>query len=575
MLLKFLRSLRGTDASRLIGRGLALRTQGDLPAAERLLREATAAFPRDAVAAVNLALVLLEQHRAEAGAAELQRALVLDPGNGAAHYNFANLLRNSGQPARALDHFRQAAQARPAVPLARQELMFALLESCAWDEAEREAALLRAHCAERAAGWMSAIAPLTATYLELDAAACKAVAGWHAARVACEFEPRRPAAAAGGGRLRIGYLSPDFREHPVGQLMAAALPLQDRDRFEIIAYSYGEDDAGAVRHRIAGAVDRFVDVAAVSDAAVAAQMARDGVQVAVDLAGHTTGGRLGILARRPAPVQAHYLGYAATTGAPYIDYFISDAVATPPGLADAFTEQLACVPACFMAGGEAPAAVAAPPSRASQGLPAQAMVFSNFANASRISRAVFGLWMEILRAVPDSVLWLRQSQPNVVERLREEAGRCGVDAARLIFAGRVADRSEHMARLALADLSLDTIGWHNGHSTTSELLWAGVPVLTAPGRTFASRVGASLVNAAGLPEMIARDERDYVDIAVRLGRARDACDHVRRRLVENKKAAPLFDRRGLVAGLEAVYLEMWGQVRAGGALRAIDLRQNR
>jgi protein O-GlcNAc transferase len=572
MLLKFLRALRGRSAARLIERGLALRAQGDLAAAERVLREAAAAFPRDAVAAVNLALVLLEQNRAEAGAAELQRALVLDPANGAAHYNFANLLRNSGQPERALGHFRQAAQAQPAVPLARQELMFALLESCAWDEAEREAALLRAQCAARSSGWMAAIAPLTATYLELDDTDVKAVAAWHAAQAARDVAARAPAARAGGGRLRIGYLSPDFREHPVGQLMAAALPLHDRARFEVIAYSYGADDASAVRRGIAGAVDRFVDVAAQSDAAVAAQMAHDGVQVAVDLAGHTTGGRLGILARRPAPVQAHYLGYAATTGAPCIDYFIADAVATPPELAGAFTERLACVPACFMVGGDVPAR-GAPPSRASQGLPAEATVYSNFANASRITRAVFGVWMEILGAVPGSVLWLRQSQPAVIDRLRDEAKRCGIDPARLVFAGRVADRGAHVARLALADLSLDTIGWHNGHSTTSELLWAGVPVLTAPGRSFASRVGASLVTAAGLPEMVARDARDYVEIAVRLGRARAACDALRSRLAANRNSAPLFDRRGLVAGLEAVYLEMWRQFRAGGALQAIDLRQ--
>ena len=289
----------------------------------------------------------------------------------------------------------------------------------------------------------------------------------------------------------------------------------------------------------------------------------------VDLAGHTTGGRLGILARRPAPVQAHYLGYAATTGAPYIDYFIGDRVTTPHALDDAFTEKLACVPDCFMVGGAAPAP-AAVPERAAQGLPAEATVFAAFTNASRITREVFAAWMEILRAVPGSVLWLKQAQPATMENLRTAAAQSGVDAARLVFTSRVPARADHLARLALADLALDTFGWHNGHSTTCELLWAGVPVLTTPGASFAARVGASLVSAAGMPALVAHDVTDYVATASRLGGDRTRLDALRAQLAANRAHAPLFDTRRGVAGLEAVFVEMWRRHCRGDAPQRIE-----
>ncbi len=572
MLMKLLRACFQPGSTRLIERGLALRQQGNLRAAEGVLRDAVNKFPRDAIAAVNLALVLLEQNHAAAGAAELERALLLDPANGAAHYNLANLLRNSGCHEEAIAHYRRAVQAQPVIALARQELMFALLEACDWEEAEREADLLRAACRARAEGWMRAIAPLTATYLALDDASCKQVAAWHAAQAAIGAVPVRRNKTADGERLRIGYISPDFREHPVGHLMSAGLPLHDRSRFEVFAYSSGYDDDSDCRRNIANSVDRFVDIAAMSDAGAAAAIAEDGVQILIDLAGHTTGSRLGVLARRPAPLQAHYLGYPATTGAAYIDYFITDAAATPPACTGAFTEQLACVPGCFMLSGGAPPLPVVAPTRASQGLPGDAMVFSNFTNASRITRDEFGRWMKILQAVPDSVLWLKQSHETIVVNLRAEAQRCGVDAARLLFAPRVPAKADHLARLALADLSLDTIGWHNGHSTTNELLWAGVPVLTCEGRTFAARVGCSLLTAAGLPEMIARDEGDYLDIAIRLGRDRAQCAALRHKLAANRATALFFDQRRIVAGLEAVYLEMWRYHCAGAAPHPIGVR---
>ncbi len=573
MLLNLLRSFLQQGPARLNRRGLDCRQQGDLRGAEQVLRDAARRFPSDAATAVNLALVLLEQNRGEAGAAELERALVLDPENGAAHCNLANLLRNAGRHAEALNHARRAARATPPVPLARQQFMHALLECCAWDEAHHEAQWLREQCRSGGHDWMRMAAPLTANYLGLDAAASKALASWHAAEAARGVSPvARGRSVIAGDRLRIGYLSADLREHPVGHLMRAGLPLHERSRFEVFAYSYGFDDGGETRRAIAAGVEHFADVASLSDAQTAERIAADGVQVLIDLAGHTSGSRLGILARRPAPVQAHYLGYAATTGADFIDYFVSDPVATPPALAEAFTEKLALAPGCFMLSAGAVDGPSTPPSRSAQGLPEAAMVYSSFTNASRITRDVFGGWMRILQAVPDSVLWLRQSDAQTVLNLRAEAQRCGVDPERLMFAPRVADRAAHITRSALADLSLDTNGWHSGHSTTNELLWAGVPVLTMAGNTFASRVGASLVTAAGLPELVARDAAEYLDIAIRLGRERARCVALKEKLHANRSCALLFDPRRIVAGLESVFTAMWQQHRSGRPPQLIEAK---
>ena len=219
--------------------------------------------------------------------------------------NLGNLLRNSGYHDRALAHFRKAASAQPRIAPARQELMYALLDVCAWDEAEAIAAQLRSECAAQTAGWMHAIAPLTAYCLGLDAAACKRLAVFHAMEAARNVAPVPRSRVAAGARLRIGYLSPDFREHPVGQLMAAGLSLHDRSRFEVFAYSSGSDDHSDCRKTIADSVEHFVDIERMTDADAANRIAQDGVQLLIDLGGHTTGSRLGILARRPEIGRAH------------------------------------------------------------------------------------------------------------------------------------------------------------------------------------------------------------------------------------------------------------------------------
>ncbi|MBM3290131.1 MAG: hypothetical protein FJY92_08280 [Candidatus Hydrogenedentes bacterium] len=449
--------------------------------------------------------------------------------------------------------------------------MQTLLEACDWDGAHAQAQALRGRVERSAPGeWMRYVSPFTANYLRLTREQCKAVAAFHAER-AIPLRGASGAPASGGSsrsnsgfgvdvfpgrgtrdRIRIGYFSRDFRDHAVGHVLRGVFSLHDRSRFDIHAFSFGPDDRSVYRKAIAESVDNFVDVSARTDEQAARAIAQAGIDILVDLMGHTTGNRLGVLARRPAPVQAHYLGYPGTTGAPYIDYFVSDEIVTPRHLQADFTEELAYVPDCFMASDGTQARGAPSITRASEKLPEDGYVFANFGNPSRVTRETFGLWMRILRAVPGSVLWLKRAHALVIENLGREAR-----AKRLVFAERLAEKTGHLARLALADLALDTIGWYNGHSSSADMLWAGVPVLTAPGDTFASRVAASLVSAAGLQQWIAKDTEDYVATAVRLGTDRAQSLALRSALDSARASAPFFDTARLVRGLETAYETMF------------------
>lgn len=582
MLLKLLRSaLRpGAPADIFVNRSLALRKEGRLRDAEQLLQDAAGKFPDDAVIATNLGVILLEQDRADEGVPWLQRALDRDPNCAPAHFNLANILRGSGQRERSIEHYRAAIASDPAFGHAREELLNCLLEVCDWDSADRVAAELRATIEhEPAAQWMRYVSPLTALYLGLEPAQVKAVSAHHAAECARDILPLCRAHTTAGHpaeslpRLRIGYLSRDLRDHAVGHLLANVFALHDRKQFEIYAFSYGADDASSYRKAIAAGVDHFVDAHAMTDDELAAAIAVAGIQVLVDLAGQTTGNRMQVLARRPAPVQAHYLGFATTTGADYIDYFISDRIATPPSMANAFSEQLAYVAHCFMLsdGTDAMQVGADAAALACPQFPPDALVFCNFNNGSRITRDDFLAWMDVLRGVPASVLWLQGASALAVANLRRAAESCGIDSTRLVFAQRVPTKREHLARLNRADLMLDTLGWHNAHSTGSDALWAGVPILTVPGAHFANRVAASLATAAGMPELVRADRSDYIRTAITLGQGRAALASIKRKLAA--RAAPFFDTQARVRDLESAYLRMWTEYRRAAGTRAGDARR--
>jgi predicted O-linked N-acetylglucosamine transferase (SPINDLY family) len=366
--------------------------------------------------------------------------------------------------------------------------------------------------------------------------------------------PRKP------GPIRIGYLSCDFHQHATSVLMAELLERRDSTRFEVFLYSHSVDDGSAIGLRVRAACEHFVDVTHCSNAEVARRMRADDIDIAIDLKGHTRGSRFELLAWRPARVHAAYLGYPATTGADFIDYMIGDPVVTPLAHAAHYTERLAQLPHSYQPNDRMRALPAAP-SRASLGLPADAVVLCCFNQVYKMSPHMLDLWAQILAQAPRAVLWMLAWNAHAQGNLTRELAARGVGPERVFWAPKQS-LSNHIARLRTADLFLDT--WPcNAHTTASEALWAGVPVLTVPGPTFASRVAASLVSACGLPDLAAPDDASYVAMAAALANEPGTLAGLKRHLESKRLALPLFDTDGYVRDYEALLLRMVERAAAG------------
>jgi predicted O-linked N-acetylglucosamine transferase (SPINDLY family) len=361
------------------------------------------------------------------------------------------------------------------------------------------------------------------------------------------------------GPLRVGYLSADFREHPVGFVVPQVIELHDRQRVEVFGYSMGIDDGSAIRRRLAAAFDHFTDISKLSVPQMVERLRADNLDVLVDLHGWTSDARPEALGMRCATVQVNWLGYAGTLGHRRLaDYILADAVVLPLADAGYFDEQIAHLPHCYLPL-DATRPIPPAPPRAALGLPEGAFVFCSFNNAYKFNPPLFDLWCRILAQAPDSVLWLSRPAGGAPERLQEEARRRGIDPARLVFAPRADDLADHLARIQLADLALDTFPY-NSHSSGTDTLWAGVPMVSVLGNTFASRVGASLLRAAGLDELVARDTDEYAEIALRLFRDRTALRGMRARLGGERARIPLFDMSAFTAALETAYQRMLANV---------------
>ncbi|HXC38469.1 MAG TPA: tetratricopeptide repeat protein [Burkholderiales bacterium] len=568
MLRRLLQSAARDRARRLNGRGIGEWQRGDLPAAERTLRAALKKGGQAGTAA-NLGMVLAAQGRPDEALVLLRRAVELDPGHAGARINLAALLHQGGAVTEAVQHLREALRIDPGNSTARANLLKPLMDLCDWPGVEAEVRRLRDE-AEAAGGqagseaWADAILPFESLLLPFTPSFQLRVARRHAARYAAAVEPLpRPAAAAGstGGRLRIGYLSADFHDHATAHLAAGLFAAHDRTRVEVVAYcidapqavSYGGGEA--YRRRIVQGCDRFVDATASSSRDLARRIAADGIHVLVDMKGYTGGSRPEVPAMRPAPLQVSFLGYPGTMGAEFMDYLIADRVVIAPGTEDCYSEALAFMPGSYQVNDRQ--AVAEAPGRAACGLPEQGFVFCCFNQLYKIDASVFAAWMRILAAVPGSVLWLLAGQAVAQERLRAAAAAAGVDPGRLVFAPYAA-KAAHLARHAHADLFLDTLAV-NAHTTASDALWAGVPVLTSPGRTFASRVGASLLTALELPEGVASDLDDYERSAIALADGGPRLADLGARLAANRATHSLFDTAAYARALEGAFARMWSE----------------
>ncbi len=362
------------------------------------------------------------------------------------------------------------------------------------------------------------------------------------------------------GILRIGYLSSDLREHAIGFLMAEMFGLHDRGQFEIVIYHCGPQSNDAIQQRIKAGCDRWHDITTHSDDDVARQMVEDQIAILIDVNGHTQGARPKLLALRPAPVIVNWLGYPGTTGSPCHTHIIADAIIIPPENEIFFSEKVLRLP-CYQPNDRHRAVAAISQSRLEAGLPEQAMVYCCFNGAHKITRPIWQAWMAILRAVPDSVLWLLDTADDLKARLIDRAQQDEIAGERLVFAAKLRN-AEHLARYRLADLFLDTSPY-GAHTTASDALWMGVPVLTLCGRSFASRVCSSLVSAAGMPDLVCASLDIYVEQAIRLGRDRGACAALRTRLDLGRDSCVLFDSALLVKRLEELFRQICQDARDG------------
>jgi predicted O-linked N-acetylglucosamine transferase (SPINDLY family) len=357
-------------------------------------------------------------------------------------------------------------------------------------------------------------------------------------------------------RIRLAYVSADFREHAVAFQLAPLIERHDRTHFQVIGISTGPRDDSAIRARLMKGFDRFHDFAALNSDEIARRMREMEIDIAIDLGGHTGQARLQIFAHRPAPVQAGWLGYPGTSGAGFMDYLIGDPIVAPIAHQPFFSEQLVHLPHSYFPTDPA-REVGTAPSRADCGLPEDAFVFCAFNNNWKITRPVFEVWMRLLDAVPGSVLWLKQPAPDARANLERETAARGVDPARLVYAD-TAPMDVHLARHALADLFLDTLPY-NAHATAADALGAGLPVLTCKGEAFAGRVAASLLEAVGLPELITESLTEYEARALELARHPVQVAHLKERLAQNLRNAPLFDADGFRRAIEEAFVIMHKQ----------------
>ena len=361
-------------------------------------------------------------------------------------------------------------------------------------------------------------------------------------------------------KIRIGYYSADFHKHATSYLMAELFELHDKSKFELIAFSFGPDKQDEMRSRVSQAFDRFIDVTSISDKAVA-QLSRElGIDIAVDLKGVTQDNRLGIFSYKAAPIQVSYLGYPGTLGADYIDYLIADKTLIPKESQEHYSEKIVYLPNSYQVNDRH--RVIAPPQFTKQdlGLPRDSFVFCCFNNNFKITPDVFDSWVRILKAVDASVWWLLEDNQTAATNLRKEAALRGLDPTRLVFAKRM-DLPEHLARHKAADLFLDTL-YYNAHTTASDALWAGLPVLTCMGEGFASRVSASLLSAIGLSEMITQRPEDYEALAIELATNPGKLQSIKAKLAANRLSTPLFDTALFTQHIEAAYEQMYERYQA-------------
>jgi predicted O-linked N-acetylglucosamine transferase (SPINDLY family) len=613
---------------------MALHRQGDLDAAERIYLEILARMPahfdamhmlaviqlqrgrtvegialiRKAIAIngtvvfahVNLGKALIAERRPDEALACFDRAIALDATSAEAHIYRGDIMLGLRRPEEALKNYRAAADLRPneaalhrncghllamlrrhdeafaaydrAFGLAPESAgieghrLYAKMHLCDWRERDADCE----HLIESVRAGKPVIQPFI--FLAVAASAAdqlRCADAWTAQHFKAE-PPRWRGDKYQHERIRVAYLSADFRQHAVSVLMAGMFESHDRSRFEISAVSLGADDGSPMRKRMTAAFEHFIDAHELGDNAVADLLRAREIDIAVDLMGYTINSRTGIFARRPAPVHAHYMGFAGTMGAPFLDYLIADRTVIPDAARAFYSEKVVTLPNSYLVNDSGRPISSRAFTRAELGLPERGFVFCCFNGSHKITPDIFDIWMRILRGVDGSVLWLLADHRATMDNLGKEAAARGVDPKRLVFARRMPP-AEHLARHRVADLFLDTLPC-NAHTTACEALWAGLPLLTRIGETFAGRVAASVLGAIGLRELITETAADYERRAVALAGDPARLAALRGRLAQNRLTKPLFDTRLFTRHMEAAFVAMHGRHQEGGRPDHISVR---
>jgi len=375
---------------------------------------------------------------------------------------------------------------------------------------------------------------------------------------------QRPARAS--GKIRLGYVSGEFREQATAHLMAGVYEHHDKEKFEIVAFDNGFDDQSPIRKRLIAAFDKFVSIAGLSDGAAARAVASENIDILINLNGYFGEYRMGVFAQRPAPIQVNYLGFPATLGATYIDYILADAVVIPAEERRFYSEKVLYLPHTYQANDSRRPLVENVPDRMESELPPNSFVFCNFNAAYKLTPATFSSWMRIVKQVPDSILWLLEGHHRFSVNLRKEAESRGVSGDRIIMAPFL-PLAAHIARLSLADLVLDSLPY-NAHTTAADALWAGVPVITQIGTTFPGRVGASILGAINLPELVTNTQADFESTAIRLAMNKPLLQSLRQKLADNRTTAPLFNTASFTKHIETAYQTMFENSGIGNVHKA-------
>lgn len=595
-----LKILRNEPDSGLAGElmGMVSSELGRHDEALQYLSRAILANPNETVGYLNLGKAMQRAGRSQDAVEIFKTATGLDQGSADVWFSYGTALAQVGSSKESVEAFGRAIALEPRHTLARENLFSVLLDvgdRAGFAEVGKElmqapdsptgltihAHAMQEHCiwddhAERLAKLRGA---LERTQRRTVGSAYTSMLLWddpelHARCARLEVPAylppsKQPRAPTKDVRTRIAYVSGDLRQHAVSMLIPGLLESHDREQFEITAVSLSAGDGSAERDRIVKAVDCFLDADQLTGPQIAILLRERQIDIAVDLMGHTRNARPAIFLNRAAPIQVNYLGFPGTTAMTWHDYIVADPFMVTNALRKATTEKLVILPDCYLPTDDK-RAVAEKPTRGDCGLPEKAFVFATFNQSRKITPDTFEVWMNILREVDSSVLWMRKGSEEAIRNLRAEAERRGVAPERLIFANRVPEPADHLARLALADLHLDTFPY-TSHTTASDTLWAGAPILTRIGRSFQSRVCGSLLTTVGLPELVVNDWQQYKSLAVRLAQDRQMLAGIRSKLEEVRKHSPLFDTQRYCRNIERAYHRMMNLSISNRPAEEIDL----